>query len=376
MSFSLFDYGRMLSERPRVDAFVEALRRRVGPDTAVLDLGTGTGFFAVLAAKLGARRVVAIESDSVIEVARDAARENGVFDRIEFFEGRSTDIDVGERVDVVVADLRGVLPFLGDGIAAMLDARDRFLRPGGAILPGRDLLRACLVEQCARVQGYVDPWEHDLHGVRMRHALARLRRLPTKVRLRAEDLVAPERSIGVVDYAATSTADFVGSCTFTVQQAARVAGVAVWFDADFGDGVGFSNSPSAPPLIYAQLFFPCAQAFDAVAGAPVTFSLRAHVVGGDTVFVWRVDDGSGSAPEQTNLAADLHDVRALVRRAPGFVPVPVPDAAIEAEGIALMDGTRTVQEIAAAIAHRHPARFASAADALDVVAALSARVSR
>ncbi len=73
----------------RLDRFQQAITKRVKPGDAVLDLGTGTGILAFFACLAGARRVYAIESGSVISLAKLLARANGFEDRIVFLPGAS-----------------------------------------------------------------------------------------------------------------------------------------------------------------------------------------------------------------------------------------------------------------------------------------------
>ena len=77
-------YGFMIADNARMDAYVEALRRAVGSDSVVVDIGAGTGVFSLLACQFGARRVYAIEPAVAIQVAREIAAANGYADRIEF----------------------------------------------------------------------------------------------------------------------------------------------------------------------------------------------------------------------------------------------------------------------------------------------------
>src|SRR5215213_7026843 len=123
--YSLHFYGQMLADAPRMDAYAAALRRVIRPDSVVLDLGCGPGVFALLACELGARRVYAVEPDNVIELAREAAKVNGFADRIEFFQQMSTAITLPEQADVIVSDLRGVLPWYRQHIPSIVDARTR-----------------------------------------------------------------------------------------------------------------------------------------------------------------------------------------------------------------------------------------------------------
>src|ERR1041385_178808 len=117
--YSVSSYGEMIADTPRMNAYVTALRRTVKADSVVVDLGCGPGLFALLACKMGARRVYAIEPDNVIEVARQAAAANGYEDRIEFIQEYSTRVTLPEKADVIISDLRGVLPLFQQHIPAM-----------------------------------------------------------------------------------------------------------------------------------------------------------------------------------------------------------------------------------------------------------------
>lgn len=64
--YSIAGYGEMLNDTVRMNAFAEALRQSVRPDSVVVDIGTGPGIFAMLACRFGAGKVYAIETDDVI----------------------------------------------------------------------------------------------------------------------------------------------------------------------------------------------------------------------------------------------------------------------------------------------------------------------
>src|ERR1043166_6115896 len=106
--YSVHFYGQMIADAPRMEAYAAALRRTVTRDSVVMDLGCGPGVFAMLACRLGARRVYAVEPENIIGLARETAAANGFADRVEFFDKLSTEITLAEPATVIVSDLRGV----------------------------------------------------------------------------------------------------------------------------------------------------------------------------------------------------------------------------------------------------------------------------
>ena len=97
-----------------------------GGALSVLDVGTGTGILALVAARLGAGRVVAVDNDAE---ARRVARENVALNLANLVEIPEADIsEIEERFDLVVANIiDGVLLNLKDDLLARL-------KPGGTLV--------------------------------------------------------------------------------------------------------------------------------------------------------------------------------------------------------------------------------------------------
>jgi protein arginine N-methyltransferase 1 len=277
----------MLADAPRMDAYAAALRQTVKPDSVVMDLGCGPGVLALLACKFGARRVYAVEPENVIGLAREVAAANGFADRIEFFEKFSTDITVDERATIIVSDLRGVLPWFQQHIPAIVDARERLLARGGVLIAKRDVLWAAVVEAPEQYQELVGPWDNNAFVLDLSAATRMVTNTWRKTRIRPEQLLSEPVCWTTIDYYEVNSADVTADISFRVARKGTAHGVAVWFDSELVDGIGFSNHPSAPEMIYGNGLFPFSQPVEVTAGERIMVRLAAKMIGDD--YVWRWD---------------------------------------------------------------------------------------
>jgi protein arginine N-methyltransferase 7 len=78
-----------------------ALKRAKGEPVHVLDIGTGTGLLSMMAAKIGADSVTAVEEfRPMADCATRVIAANGFADQIKLVRKRSTNVQVGEGLDM------------------------------------------------------------------------------------------------------------------------------------------------------------------------------------------------------------------------------------------------------------------------------------
>ncbi|MFH0862399.1 MAG: class I SAM-dependent methyltransferase [Candidatus Altiarchaeota archaeon] len=124
----------LLKDEVRMRAFEAAIRESVKPGDRVLDVGTGTGILAMLAAKAGAGSVIGVEPAEIIEVARSVAKNNGL-SNVEFVRADIRDLKM-PPVDCIICELIG-MRLTDEGLTYKVANARRLLKPGGRIMPER-----------------------------------------------------------------------------------------------------------------------------------------------------------------------------------------------------------------------------------------------
>jgi len=98
------------------------------PGYSVIDVGCGTGILSIIAAKLGAKHVEAIDVDAVaVKTAEENCRLNGTADTVSWYKGVLDDLDKN-KVDIIVANI------IADVIIALSSSIPEYLKMGGLFI--------------------------------------------------------------------------------------------------------------------------------------------------------------------------------------------------------------------------------------------------
>ena len=382
-SYNVTSYGDMITDAARMNPYAQALAATVRPGCTVLDIGAGTGIFSLLACKLGASRVHAVEPADAIDVARAMAAANGVADRITFHHALSSAVKLSEPADVMVSDLRGVLPLFQHHIPAIVDARSRLLASGGALIPRRDTLWAALVNDERSYRRYAEPWLTNAFDLDLRAGHGLAINSWRKINAKADQLLTPAQHWATLDYATIASPHVAGEVAWTAEREGTAHGLLIWFDTELADGIGFSNAPGGPELIYGQAFFPFQAPIALAPGDNVTVALRANLVADDYVWQWnaRVDANDGTARprvryHQSTFLAQPLSAGALAKREAGFRPTLGDEGRLDSFVLTSMNGETTLEEIAARCMTAFAGRFNSVNAALAYVGGLSVKYGR
>jgi SAM-dependent methyltransferase len=253
-------------------AYDAALRRAIGPGSRVLEIGTGTGLIAMMAARAGAAEVMTCEINPVIaQAAREIIACNGFADRVCVIAKHSDKLDVetdlGGPVDILVSEIVDDNLLREDILPTHERAVRDHLKRGGRVIPARGVIRVALAE--------------DLHDDRKRLAeidgfdlspfntwMPRVRRIPVgherlKLRSDAADLFA-------FDFGASQFCPPARAFVACVATGGRVNGIAQCIALAMDEDTRYENPPTpGATSCWAILFYPLPEPIDPSPGQEI-----------------------------------------------------------------------------------------------------------
>ncbi|MES2045409.1 MAG: 50S ribosomal protein L11 methyltransferase [Pseudomonadota bacterium] len=250
----------IVRDHARNRAYEEALRSAIFPGCTVLEIGTGTGLLAMMAARAGAARVITCEADPAIAAAaRENVAINGFADRVTVVNKHSTVLDladVGGLADILVSEIVSN-DLLSEGtLPAHADAVPRLLKPGGAVIPARGQIRIALMDDGGTTQpdlGLIESFDLS--------AFNRLRRPYRDVPVGSASITLRSTATDLFGF------DFAGGpwknerCeTMVESHGGRVSGVVQWIALDLDDRERYENRPGpGATSCWGAIFWPFAR---------------------------------------------------------------------------------------------------------------------
>ncbi|HKP21793.1 MAG TPA: 50S ribosomal protein L11 methyltransferase [Thermoleophilaceae bacterium] len=275
----------MLADANRVDRYREAIHEVVEPGDVVVDLGAGTGLLSYFACQAGAARVYAIDSGPVLRLAAELCRANGFHDRVVLVAADSTEVTLSESADVLVSEVLWNFG-LGEGVMNTLnDARERFLRPGGRVVPTSfEMITAPIEMPDLHRRIALDP--PDRHGLDLSPLRAYGRSNVHNARLPASALLGQPVALASFELDRPASRDVAGSASLPIERAGTLHGLGGWFSARLSPSVVLGNPPDGERSSWAQAFLPLEQAVDVEPGDRVEALIQ--TTGNGSVWRWKV----------------------------------------------------------------------------------------
>ena len=347
-----------IADSIRLEQFKKAIAETIKPNDRVVDLGCGSGVLGLLCLQAGTAQVIAIDSTAMLEVARKTFKQAGFADRSVFIRNHSSRVTLTEPVDGVICDHVGYFGFDYDILATLQDARRRFLKPNGYLIPARLRLYIAAIESesCyTKAEGWqaehIPAEFHWIrhHGINAKHA----------VELSSDDLLCVPAELADIDLSADNPEFYSWTSELHIERDGVLHGLAGWFNCELAQGVWMTNSPLSDQRIdRAQAFLPIDRALAVQAGELLKIRIMARPA--HNIIAWVVEcPASGQKFSHSTWQGLLLTREDLVRTQPDRVPHL--NHLGKARNIVLgyCDGQRTIQEIEQAVLREHPDMFPS-----------------
>jgi protein arginine N-methyltransferase 1 len=222
----------------------------------------------------GARHVYAIEFSPIADVAAALIDANGFQNQITLIRENSKRVDLPERCDVLVSETMSSFCFDAENtIEFIADARDRFLKPGGRLIP-------------EFAETFVMPVSSDAFGVAscpdrlygLQYAPFRDKLFSEVSLVRAYEIpfqqLSPPSVCHQIDFRTVRENPGKTFLPFSLSVDGRLDGFLGWFQARLADGVMVDNSPYSPRTNWWQTYFPTLEQPRVRGGQKILFELE------------------------------------------------------------------------------------------------------
>lgn len=285
----------MLRDLVRGDVFREALKQVIHPESVVLDIGAGTGILSLFAAQAGARKVYAVERTSIVDLARKIIQVNGYEEKIELIQADAQNLNLPEMVDVIVSEWLGPFGVDENFLPPVLEARDRWLKPNGFLLP--DSVTAWMAPIWdPKLDGDLFFWQTRPYGFDFNlignHTADEIRYKQDHI---SPDSLLSEPQVMWSNHVRNCSVEesrgpFQAKLTFHLNKPGQVNGFAMWFSAGFPGELELSCAPGMPETHWSRTVCPLERVLFAEPNTPlqVEFECVAGETPGKTASRWSV----------------------------------------------------------------------------------------
>ncbi|BDA75308.1 type 12 methyltransferase [Calothrix sp. PCC 7716] len=290
----------MTFDARRNQTYAEALEKIITPESVVLDLGAGLGIHGLLAAKLGAKRVYLVEPEDIISLTDKIVQANGYSARIQCLQGKIEEINLPEKVDVIISVFTGNFLLEEDLLPSLFYARDKYLKPGGVLIPQAAVMEAVPVSAPELYEKNIACWSEP--HMEIDHSPARAfasQSIYYREDLKKARYLAAPASLLTLDFHEANSTHCESEVKYTVTESGLCHGFAGWFKMQLGD-TWLSTAPHEPPLHWSAAFLPLDPPIYLEAGEEVTFKLQRPLYGDWT---WQVKNNTTQQVRSTFLGA-------------------------------------------------------------------------
>lgn len=236
----------MLNDVKRNEAFKSVIEQIVYQDCTVLDVGTGSGLLAMMAARYGAGFVTSCEMfEPIANIANKIIALNGFEDRIKIIPKKSENlvigIDLPKRADILVTETIDC-GLVGEGILPIIrHARQVLLTPDATIIPAKAVVKFSLLESSLvhNLNFVSDASDFDVSQFNI---FSTVGYFPVRLRIWPHRLLSKATTAFEFDFQLDPLKPCQKEISLQVEQSGILHGIVFWFDLTLGNGVILSNA--------------------------------------------------------------------------------------------------------------------------------------
>jgi protein arginine N-methyltransferase 1 len=380
MSYSdVVGHRSMLFDNTRNGAYARALKKVIGPDTTVMDLGAGLGVHGLFAARLGAKKVYLVEPTGVIEVARMVAKDNEL-EQVECLQSLAEELKLDTRVDIITSVFAGNFLLSEDLLPTLFHARDRFLAPGGQLIPDRGRMEVVPVCAANYYQKQVQIWaqypeqceQNEMPPIdfsRGQEYAANYLYCDSAKNFAAEHLAAPA-TLMELDFNTATRAECNHSLEITIKQDGICHGWIGWFQIRLVDE-WLSTDGLESKTHWSQAFMPIAEPIQVKRGDVLAFRLNRPQAG---EWTWDTTH-QGVRQRQSTFLSRAMKPADLLKQSEHYQPTLNTKGRAAQWLLGKLDGSVSVSVLAQGLAAEFPDLFKDDKSALPFVRSLTERLS-
>jgi len=251
------DHQSMLFDNFRNTMYNEAIQQVVKKNSIVLDLGAGLGLHGFMANLWGAKKVYLVDPAPILDITTLVVKNNSLIEKVKSISGKIENIELPEKVDVIISVLTGNFLLSEDLLPSLFYARDKYLKPGGKMIP--DLAKMVVVPVSAAdyYANHIDCWSKPIFDVDysiLRKYAANSLYYDSPKRRKTNFLAKPENILDL-DFMIATEASCKNTIEFKIIKDGIVHGFLGWFDIQIGDK-WLSTSPTTKQTHWQQTFLP------------------------------------------------------------------------------------------------------------------------